>query len=106
MYYLRPARLRLHPDRFSKAGKTILGIVFRSFPKNDRDPSTWTVHSPPELNQWRPIPGLGGRLSGYWIGGLPVCQAGGPPLEFEKTGLSLCGLRGGVGGTRYSQGVT
>ena len=37
MYYLRPTRLRLHPDRFSKAGKTIL------------DPSMRTVHSPPEL---------------------------------------------------------
>ena len=30
---------------------------------------------------------------------LPVDQAGGPPLDFEKTGLTLLGLRGGVGGT-------
>ena len=36
-------------------------------------------------------------LTGYWIGGLPVYQAGGPPLDFEKTGLSLFGLRGSVG---------
>ena len=27
-----------------------------------------------------------GYLTGYWIGGLPVYQAGGPPLDFEKTG--------------------
>ena len=47
-----------------------------------------------------PIPALRGRLSGYWIGGLPVYQAGGPPLGFEKTGLSLLGLRGGVSGTQ------
>jgi hypothetical protein len=36
-------------------------------------------------------------LSDYWIGGLPVYQAGGPPLDFEKTGLTLLGLRGGGG---------
>ena len=36
-------------------------------------------------------------LTGYWIGGLPVYQAGGPPLDFEKTGLSLFGLRVSVG---------
>jgi hypothetical protein len=60
------------------------------------DPSTRTVHSPPELNEWSPIPAFRGRLSDYWIGGLPVYQAGGPPLDFEKTGLSLCGLRGDV----------
>ena len=39
MYYPRAARFRLHPDRFSNAGKTIY------------DPSMRTVHSPPELNQ-------------------------------------------------------
>ena len=38
-------------------------------------------------------------LAGYWIGGLPVYQAGGPPLDFEKTGGSLWGLRGDVGET-------
>ena len=43
-YYPRAVRFRLHPDRFSKAGKTIL------------DPSMRTVHTPPELNQWSPIP--------------------------------------------------
>ena len=37
--------------------------------------------------------------SGYWIGGLPAYQAGGPPLEFEKTGLTLLGLRGTEAGT-------
>jgi hypothetical protein len=50
------------------------------------DPSMRTVHLPPELNQWSPIPAYRGRLSDYWIGGLPVYQAGGPPLDFEKTG--------------------
>jgi len=40
-------------DRFSDAGKTILGIVFRSFPKNDRDPSMRTVQSQPELHNSR-----------------------------------------------------
>jgi hypothetical protein len=76
-----------HAIVFSKAGKTIL------------DPSMRTVHTPPELNQWSPIPAYRGRLSGYWIGGLPVYQAGGPPLGFEKTGLSSFGLRGDVSGT-------
>ena len=33
------------PIVFPTAGKTILGIVFRSFPKNDRDPSMRTDHS-------------------------------------------------------------
>jgi len=37
-YSPRPTLLRLHPDRFSNAGKTIL------------DPSMRTVQSPPELN--------------------------------------------------------
>ena len=37
-----------HAIVFSKAGKTIL------------DPSMRTVHSPPELNQWSPIPGSKG----------------------------------------------
>ena len=53
--------------------------------------------SRPKLNQWSPISALRGRLSGYWIGGLPVYQAGGPPLDFEKTVSSLFGLRGSVG---------
>jgi hypothetical protein len=57
---------------------------------------------PPESNRWSPIPAFKGRLSDYWIGGLPVYQAGGPPLYFEKTGLSLLRLRGSPGGTlRY-----
>ena len=45
-----PAQIASTPHAivFSKAGKTIL------------DPSTRTVHSPPELNQWRPIPGSRG----------------------------------------------
>ena len=60
-------------DRFSKAGKTILDSFMR------------TGHSPPELHQWSPIPAFKGRLSDYWIGGLPVYQGGGPPLDFEKT---------------------
>ena len=50
-------RLRLHPDRFSNAGKTI------------PDPSMRTDHLPPELNQWPPIPGYR-DLTGNWIGGL------------------------------------
>ena len=65
-------------DRFSEAGKTILGIVFRSFPKNDRDPSMRTGHSQPELNEWSPIPASRGRLSGNWIGspaGIPGGRA-------------------------------
>ncbi len=81
MYYLRPTRFRLHaiigaqrPLRqhkppepppspslrsqphaivFPNAGKTILGIVFRSFPKNDGDPSMRTGQSRPESTNGR-----------------------------------------------------
>ena len=100
-----------HPIVFSKAGKTIL------------DPSTRTVHSPPELNQWPPIPACNYRGSRLPLhrqslrslplikrkrrrgrtsratgsAHLPVYQAGGPPLDFEKTGLPLFGLRGSMG---------
>ena len=103
--------IQISRDRFSKAGKTIL------------DPSMRTVHSPPELNQWPPIPACNyrgsrrplhrqslrslplikrkrrrGRTSrATGSAHLPVYQAGGPPLDFEKTRLSLLGLRGSVG---------
>jgi hypothetical protein len=49
-----------------------------------------TVHSPPELTNGRQFRDKE-DLTGYWIGGLQVYQAGGPPLGFEKTGLTLWG---------------
>ncbi|MGD0662083.1 MAG: hypothetical protein ABSD38_28840 [Syntrophorhabdales bacterium] len=51
------------------------------------DPSMGTGHSPPELTNGRQFRGIE-DLTGYWIGGLPVCQEGGPPPDFEKTGWS------------------
>jgi hypothetical protein len=43
--------------------------------------------------------GTGGPHEGIAIGGLRVYQAGGPPLDFEKTESTLLGLRGHVGET-------
>jgi len=40
--------------------------------------------SPPPLHKKEDTEKTG-RLSDYWIGGLPLYQAGGPPLDFEKT---------------------
>ncbi len=73
------------PIVFSKAEKTILGIVFRSFPKNDRDPSMRTVHSSPELNQWPTIPGYA-DLTGYWIGGLQYTRREGRLWILKRQG--------------------
>ena len=96
------------PIVFPTAGKTILGIVFRLFPKNDGD-----ITIPPCAPSIRPRNCTNCRqfrhledLTGYWIGGLPVYQGGGPPLDFEKTGLSLLGLRGDVGGMVPTCNVT
>ena len=72
-YYLRPTRFRLHPDRFSNAGKTII------------DPSVRTGHLPPELNQWLPIPGYA-DLTGCWIGGLPYARREGRLYVLKRQG--------------------
>jgi len=78
MYYPRAVRFRLHPHlTIPPCGPSIR-------PRNCTNG-----------RQFRDIE----DLAGYWIGGLPVYQAGGPPPDFEKTGGSLWGLRGDVGET-------
>ena len=52
----------------------------------------------PELNQWSPIRGIEDACALLDRRPAPY-QAGGPPLGFERTGLSLLGLHGYVGGT-------
>src|SRR5208337_4252554 len=65
--------------------------------KPPESPPSRSLRSP-ELNLWPPIPG-NKDLTGNWIGSPAIYQAGGPPLGFEKTELSLLGLRGGGRGT-------
>ena len=92
-YYLRPTRLRLHAVngvqhplhrqslRSLPAQPRFARGLTRSFFQAGRtilDPSTRTVHSPPELNQCSPIPAFRGCLSSYWIGspaGIPGGRA-------------------------------
>ncbi len=88
MYYLRPTRLRLHPDRFSPGGKN--------------DP--WHRFSVVSEKRWRslhadrPEPaGIALIVANSGIRGPcglldrrpATYQAGGPPLDSEKTAWSL-----------------
>ena len=90
MYYLRPTWFRLHPN-----------LTRSFFPRREKRsliPSCGPSSCSPNCTSRRQF-GHIEDLTGYWIGGLPVYQAGGPPLDFEKTGVSLCALRAGAGGT-------
>ena len=92
--HVRPVRMKesryLAPSspRGLRYTKVLSAANVVQIASKSHDPSMRTVHSPPELTNDRQFRDKE-DLTGNWIGGLPVYQAGGPPLDFEKAGWSF-----------------